>query len=279
MSVTCLCTNSSATKPFALAGTVDYVRCTNCGMIYRQHPETAVYDDAYFDPARFDRWAAVQDKLIPARLDTLGSLFPSTHKLRVLEVGGGRGSLLPCLIQRGWEWSVVEPSPAARTYLERTFAQPVFASLDEVPEATFDVIHLNHVLEHITDPVRALRIMRARLKPGGWLWLEVPQEIMAYRIARALRVLTGRDSFVQQCFDPAHAVLYTKKTVRLVLAAAGYTAIRVTWHGWCDPQRYAAFAPTLPPRHKALALLCRFSRLDWLLQGGWLTAQAARPAE
>ena len=55
MSVTCLCTNSSATKPFALAGTVAYVRCTNCGMIYRQHAETDVYDDAYFDPARVDR--------------------------------------------------------------------------------------------------------------------------------------------------------------------------------------------------------------------------------
>src|SRR5262249_12431649 len=35
-------------------------------------------------------------------------------------------------------------------------------------DATFDVVHAHQVLQHVTDPVGALREMRRVCRPGGW---------------------------------------------------------------------------------------------------------------
>lgn len=277
MAVKCLCSQTAPTKPFVAEGPVDYVQCSGCGLIFRQHPETVVYDDSYFDPTRFDLWAHIQEKLIPKRLDQIASLFPNAATITVLEVGGGRGSLLPHLATRGWQYAVVEPSLTARTYIERTFSIPVFSNLTDVPEKSFDVIHLNHVLEHIINPVQALQTMRARLKCGGWIWIEVPQELMSFRLLRFMGLITGRRGLAETCFDPAHAVLYTKATLRQVLLAAGFSHVRIMWQGWSNPTRFTAFYDTLSPRNRAFAWLCRFTKLDWLLDGGWLIATATNP--
>ena len=37
----------------------------------------------------------------------------------------------------------------------------------DYPDATFDVVHAHQVLQHLTDPVAALREMRRVAKPGG----------------------------------------------------------------------------------------------------------------
>lgn len=37
----------------------------------------------------------------------------------------------------------------------------------EFPDDTFDVVHAHQVLQHVTDPIRALREMRRVCKPGG----------------------------------------------------------------------------------------------------------------
>jgi SAM-dependent methyltransferase len=42
------------------------------------------------------------------------------------------------------------------------------------PEASFDVILCNHVLEHIPDDAKAMRELYRVLKPGGWAILQVP---------------------------------------------------------------------------------------------------------
>jgi predicted SAM-dependent methyltransferase len=239
-------------------------------MIFRQHPETAVYDDAYFDPTRFDAWARIQEELIPHRLTQIAALFPPGTPIRLLEVGGGRGSLIPHVVKKGWQFSVVEPSSAARAYLEKTFGQNVFAQVSDVPQNAYDVVHLNHVLEHIVDPVSALTAMRERLRPGGWIWIEVPQELMTYRLVRAMRkIMPGRIN-ADTSFDPTHAFLYTKPALHKVLSQAGFVNVSVTWQGWNEAHRYRAFSPGLTSINKALALLSRYSFLDYFMQGGWL---------
>lgn len=41
-------------------------------------------------------------------------------------------------------------------------------------ENTFDVIFCNHVLEHVTDDIRAMSEMKRVLKPNGWAILQIP---------------------------------------------------------------------------------------------------------
>lgn len=42
------------------------------------------------------------------------------------------------------------------------------------PDESFDVVLCNHVLEHVTDDLQALREIRRVLKPGGYAILQVP---------------------------------------------------------------------------------------------------------
>lgn len=48
-----------------------------------------------------------------------------------------------------------------------TFAHGDICNLEGIPDGTYDVVHCHQVLQHVVDPVRALREMRRVAKPGG----------------------------------------------------------------------------------------------------------------
>jgi hypothetical protein len=65
------------------------------------------------------------------------------------------------------------------TYLSADLDSPLaMASMDltdaPYPDASFDVILCNHVLEHVPDDRRAMQELFRMLKPGGWAVLQVP---------------------------------------------------------------------------------------------------------
>lgn len=127
-----------------------------------------------------------------ARMDALGYLaayrglvdaHAPTGAPRVLDAGCGAGDFAAA-------WRAVRGDPSALTLLDpspgmlaRAMARhglgamrPVgvagtLDTLSDLPEQ--DVILCAHVIEHLADPVRGLRQMRAALKPGGLLLLVV----------------------------------------------------------------------------------------------------------
>jgi SAM-dependent methyltransferase len=46
----------------------------------------------------------------------------------------------------------------------------------ELKAGSFDVISLIHVLEHVPDPAHTIRRCRELLRPGGWLFVAVPND-------------------------------------------------------------------------------------------------------
>jgi 2-polyprenyl-3-methyl-5-hydroxy-6-metoxy-1,4-benzoquinol methylase len=100
--------------------------------------------------------------------------------LAVLDVGCGPGTITADLAERVAPGRVVgldrEESPlvAARAEAaQRGLANASYAVGDvyalDFPDGTFDVIHAHQVLQHLTDPVAALREMARVAKPGGLL--------------------------------------------------------------------------------------------------------------
>jgi ubiquinone/menaquinone biosynthesis C-methylase UbiE len=104
----------------------------------------------------------------------LGALLPG---LDLLDVGCGPGTLTVDLGRRVPGGRVVgidrsrEVVARAAAYAASSGAEVEFATGDvyslAFPNASFDVVHAHQVLQHLTDPVRALREMRRVLKPGG----------------------------------------------------------------------------------------------------------------
>nr|WP_204261162.1 methyltransferase domain-containing protein [Blastococcus saxobsidens] len=97
--------------------------------------------------------------------------------LDLLDVGCGPGTITVDLAARvapgrvlGLDLSA-DPLDEARTNAQRAGVAATFAVGDvyalDLPDDSFDVVHAHQVLQHLTDPVAALREMARVCRPGG----------------------------------------------------------------------------------------------------------------
>ena len=110
--------------------------------------------------------------------NSAGYLLPHLRPgMDLLDVGCGPGTITLDLATRvapgrvvGIDASAAVIAQAAATARDRgtdvSFAVGDIYAID-APAGSFDVVHAHQVLQHLTDPVRALTDMRRVLKPGG----------------------------------------------------------------------------------------------------------------
>lgn len=112
-------------------------------------------------------------------VNSAGYLLPElTAGRTVLDVGCGPGTITADFAARVAPGRVTGVDAAAGvldrarvTAAERGLSNVTFAVADvhrlAFPDATFDVVHAHQVLQHLADPVGALREMRRVCRPGG----------------------------------------------------------------------------------------------------------------
>lgn len=95
---------------------------------------------------------------------------------RGLDVGCGRGDLAALLVSRGWTMTGIEPSPAACAAAASRGVDARCGTLLTVPlePNRYDLVVFQHSLEHLNDPVGALRTIAAALAAGGLVLITVP---------------------------------------------------------------------------------------------------------
>ena len=138
----------------------------------------------------------------------------------LLDIGSGAGSYLHQMKELGWRVYGIEPSPAVAAAAARAAGISLDAifvgSTDEAhwPDATFDLITLSHVLEHLSQPLRTLEKINRWLRPGGMVRIWLPNvESAESRIFAGLWF--GLDI-------PRHLVHYSPATVRQLLQNTGF---------------------------------------------------------
>jgi SAM-dependent methyltransferase len=108
----------------------------------------------------------------------IDALLPwDRNRLKALDVGCGGGSSLIRMERAGWDVEGVEWDSAAAEVARRVSGRKVTAGSFfevELPPASYDLVVLNHVFEHLDDPLGALRRIKALLKPGGRAVLVYP---------------------------------------------------------------------------------------------------------
>jgi SAM-dependent methyltransferase len=120
--------------------------------------------------ARFRSWSATRSyRRQPYVLD---GVTPG----RMLDVGCGSGDLLEQFARKGWEIYGIDPSASAVAAAAKRGAIVHQGTLRDQPwePGSFALITFQHALEHVDDPVDALKRARALLEPGGLLIIDVP---------------------------------------------------------------------------------------------------------
>jgi SAM-dependent methyltransferase len=135
---------------------------------------------------------------------------------RLLDVGCGAGDFLVQMRAAGWVVEGLEPDPAAAARARSLGVEVVNATLEDAAfgPGSFDAITMSHVIEHLHDPIAALRICRRLLRPNGALWLATPNlEATGHRTFGADWI--GLD-------PPRHLVLFTRASLEATVRSAGF---------------------------------------------------------
>jgi SAM-dependent methyltransferase len=94
----------------------------------------------------------------------------------LLDYGSGTGAFLDTMRNAGWQVNGLEPDDTARNVAKDRYGLDLHspAELQDMAPASFDVITLWHVLEHVHDLHHTLDGLEKALKPGGTLLIAVP---------------------------------------------------------------------------------------------------------
>jgi len=143
----------------------------------------------------------------------VASILPTEGK--TLEVGCGTGSIIAQLKERGAEVTGIEPDKAtcsiARSNGLKVYSMP-FEEFNKKSEK-YDHILFSYALEHLTDPISALKLANKILSPNGEIYIFTPN---IDSIARYLYKSNWMSWHI-----PYNKVFFNKHTLSKSIEAAG----------------------------------------------------------
>jgi len=186
--VACNLCGGADTSPRCTVGEFQIVRCAECGLIYTnpRRPADAIpdiYSEEYFfssNPAElgYDDYSGHATGLKQVFSDHLTSIEKFVRPpASIIDVGCAFGYFLEVAKSRGWTAEGVEVSPFACRIARENTGVPVHAGtlLDlRLASSSYDAATMWDMLEHSFNPSGELREANRILKPGGYLFLTVP---------------------------------------------------------------------------------------------------------
>jgi 2-polyprenyl-3-methyl-5-hydroxy-6-metoxy-1,4-benzoquinol methylase len=147
--------------------------------------------------------------------DYLNGLRPG----KILDIGCGLGWILSSL-GKDWDKHGIEVSKFASSHAAQ-FGNVHNGTLDDFNESGFDVIIMNHVIEHLSDPVSALNKIRGLLNPSGIFIIGTPDfdSAAARRYGSNFRLLN----------DPTHISLFSSDSMHRCLRDQGFKIMQVEY--------------------------------------------------
>lgn len=219
-----------------LPGLFSVVRCRGCGLM-RTDPRPAAESIGFYYPPTYAPFRSTQIAAATTaagrggwKQRVRGAFDFRHHPLprlprpgRMLEVGCASGAFLYEMARRGWEVEGIESAPAAAAAARRLGFPVHTGPLETAPDPAhaYDLVVGWMVLEHLHEPLEALRKLRRWTRPGAWLAASVPN-------AGAYELALFRDRWYALQL-PTHLFHYTAQSLRRLLERAGWRLERVLY--------------------------------------------------
>jgi SAM-dependent methyltransferase len=202
----------------------DIVKCPRCGhMQIDPMPDQATLAGAYAEAESDDyvEEEAGQRETARRALARIEAHARPGAAGSLLDLGCWVGFLLAEARARGWKTVGVEPSEFGSTYARATLGLEVMTAdlfAAPLPERAFDVVTMGDVIEHLVAPSEALERIGRLLKPGGVVWLAIPDA--GSRLARAM----GKRWW---SVLPTHVQYFTRGSVSTLLRSSGFEVLEI----------------------------------------------------
>jgi 2-polyprenyl-3-methyl-5-hydroxy-6-metoxy-1,4-benzoquinol methylase len=211
-------------------------RCNNCGLEYaKPRPTKAEIHSFYksqFEPNEWEKEVYLDRERTAAFRDLAqGITALNGGPGRVLEIGSAGGWFLKAAQELGWQVNGVEASPKFSKFcIEHNKIPVVEGTSEDVPTefyGQFDIVAMFDVLEHLQDPLSELKRLHRLVKPGGHIIIATCD--IGSACARTYGV-NWRQIVV------SHTIYWTKKSMRLAMAKAGFSEVTFSEPRYWHPQ-------------------------------------------
>lgn len=160
------------------------IKCIHCKTSWTYIPNDLDVDALYEDEvyAVVDNRESIFEKVIfreaKGVLNRASTLLDYSHN-KVLDFGCGKGQFLAEAKKSGWNGIGIETAKdRAKFALDKYHVEVIqeFYSEGKITGGEFDLICLNHVLEHLPEPISLVNeLIESNLAKGGLLYIEVPR--------------------------------------------------------------------------------------------------------
>lgn len=205
------------------------VQCRNCST-YFVFPQIEFNDDQWarlYNSEYFSnqsKWLIKQRaKELKQRFDKAETYFTNKNDIKFLDIGAGEGKTLLEGSLRGWKVTgidIVDNRIEDARNDKIKFINAKFLEY-QFPENYFDFIYLDSVLEHVLEPIKYLVKIKNILKPGGILYVGVPNEDSLFNdIRKVIFTLIGRQEISEKIkpFDsPYHVIGFNLSSFNYVI--------------------------------------------------------------
>lgn len=159
--------------------------CLNCGLLYTMPRPSKEKIGAYYKSDEYYSHQENKKGFVPRLYEAIKKINLK-HKFRLasrdlpvgklLDIGCGVGDFLHIAENKGWQCTGIEPSEEAREIARQRIKGDLLYSedLEQLPDQSFDLITMWHVLEHVDDLKWQVAQLQRLIKPNGRIVIAVP---------------------------------------------------------------------------------------------------------
>jgi len=198
---------------------IQYYICKSCGCVFHNNlmfmPKEHYQISYHNNPIRVASLTKTLDYLI--------SYMPNHNGLTSLEVGCGNGNLMLLLRESGFGVTGIDLSVTAQSE-GRKKGLNIFSDTESFVPGQFDLLILNHVIEHVMNPAEFILKFLPYLKDDGIIYVEVPSiEFLA----------SGCDSAYNNLY-PNHIYHFSPNGIVNMMESMGCSFVANQHHHYSD---------------------------------------------
>lgn len=129
-------------------------------------------EEIYHRDDDYKKYESLFENIFRKRVNLISKFV---KKGKMLEIGSATGVMLMLFKSRGWDALGIEPSGSCKE-AEGKGLRVLNVKFEEakLPKDYFDLVVLNHTLEHMDNPMSVLKRVNTLLKEGGIVFIDVP---------------------------------------------------------------------------------------------------------